>query len=79
MGRFLLQYEDQRTPLREKKDFVASFLFVVRRTAAIIGLGCVITVVSSVAIGDELFLIPMLEMINRATDSFASALIPPSR
>jgi hypothetical protein len=63
MGRFILQFEDQSRPLREERDLVASVAYVVRTTAAIVALGCVVSVVSSYVTGDQTFLFRLIRVV----------------
>lgn len=63
MGRFILQFEDQTRPLRAERDFVASCAYIVRTTATIIALGCIISVVSSYATGDQKFLFRLIHLV----------------
>jgi hypothetical protein len=63
MGRFILQFEDQTRPLREERDLVASCAYILRTTAAIIALGCIISVVSSYVTGDQKFLFRLINLI----------------
>lgn len=76
MGHFLLQFEDQRTPLRKKKDRVVSFFVLLRRITAALGLACVIVVLGSIVLDEQQFLISMIETINRATESTAGVFVP---
>jgi len=64
MGRFLLQFEDQSRPLRSEKDLAASVFFSLRTTATIITLGCLASVISSYATGDEKILARLIEMFR---------------
>ncbi|MDI9847615.1 hypothetical protein QM467_06010 [Rhodoblastus sp. 17X3] len=63
MGRFILQFEDQSRPLRVERDLVASFGYIVRTTATIIALGCVISVGSSYVTGDQKFLFRLIQLV----------------
>jgi hypothetical protein len=66
MGRFLLEFEDQRRSLRTKRDFVASVVFIVRTAFMIIVLGYVATVLWHLAWGEEMSAITLVRMIRES-------------
>jgi hypothetical protein len=62
MGRFILQFEDQTRPLRTERDFVESCAYIVRTSATIIALGCLISVLSIYVTGDQKFLFRFIHL-----------------
>jgi hypothetical protein len=63
MGRFILQFEDQSRPLRVDRDLAASISYIVRTTATIIALGCIVSVISSYVTGDQKFLFRLIQLV----------------